>query len=96
MNGRQQALAHAYQALREELGTILYEEDPGEMGSHVGAPPDEYAEEAGRLGTLLKEATSEEETGHVLRRMFTSPSPRLVSRVHEAWVRFLARVREPK
>jgi hypothetical protein len=95
VNDRQQALAHAYQALREELATILYEEDPGTMGSHVGAPPDEYAEEAGRLSTMLKGSTSEGETGRVLRGMFTSPSPRLVSRVHEAWGHFLARVREP-
>jgi hypothetical protein len=38
VNARNEAMAHAYRQLCEELSAALYEEDPASMGSAVGAP----------------------------------------------------------
>jgi hypothetical protein len=82
-NRNKQALA--YQRFRDKLMTILYEEDPGGMGSTVGAPLDEYAQEASRLVPRLRVAAASQEVRLILEDMFhNNVSDSLASRVERA------------
>lgn len=85
-SSRQKRLSLAYKRFREGLITILYEEDPGRMGSSVGAPPDEYAQEASVLAARLTDAdTGEQDVRLTLQEMFRDDaSDELVSRVERA------------
>lgn len=93
MRNRRNKLTRAYEALRQELQAILYEEDPEGMGSSVGAPPDEYAEEAAALIPMLQGSASEGEIAAVLHKKFGSAQRALVERVHRAWSQFLEQTR---
>jgi hypothetical protein len=82
-NRNKQALA--YHRFRDKLMTILYEEDPGGMGSTVGAPLDEYAQEASMLAPRLRDAAVSREVRLILEDMFVdNVSDSLASRVERA------------
>lgn len=85
---RQARLLRAYHQLRETIEAALYEEDPAGFGATVAAPRDEYAAETSRLITQLKDCETIDDVRLVLIRIFTTASPSLVRRVHEAWSRF--------
>ena len=85
---RHQELSSAYAELRGRLMAVLYEVDPAGMGSQVGAPMDEYSEEATRLIPRLRTARTREDVQRVLSDMFPAPSERLISLVYAEWAAF--------
>jgi hypothetical protein len=90
---RQRTLA--YKRLHEYLVRLLYVDDPDLMGLSVGAPPDEYSQEAAILIAMLSSAKSEEEVATKVGEIFPSGSRELVDSITRAWLRFLA-AGEPK
>ena len=90
MTHRKKELEGAYQQLHKEFTAILYEEDPANLGFKIGAPTDEYSEEASRLIVALKGSRTREDIGQILRQMFGSASSPLIERAGAAWARFLA------
>jgi len=59
-----------YPKLFEEVSAILYRHDPIGIGIALGAPPDEYAAEAGTIIPRLKECRSEEDVVRVVLEEF--------------------------
>lgn len=91
MNARNEALARAYKQLCEELSAALYDEDPASMGSTVGAPHDEYNEEAARLASALRNSRSRDDITLHLREIFGDCSESLAERVDKALAKFRIR-----
>jgi hypothetical protein len=91
VNARNEAMAHAYRQLCEELSAALYEEDPASMGSAVGAPHDEYDGEAARLASKLRDVRSRDEILSHLRELFGTCSEPLAERVDKALAKFRLR-----
>ena len=89
MTNRKKELEGAYQQLHKELMAILYEEDPANLGFKIGAPTDEYSEEASRLIVALKSSRNREDIGQIIRQMFGSASSPLIDRARAAWAKFV-------
>jgi len=56
---RNRTRTQAYLEYKAKLEAILYDHDPYGFGSSIGAPSDEYSDEAARLAALLSHATHE-------------------------------------
>jgi hypothetical protein len=88
MTKSRKELALAYERLCDELSRVLYEEDPARIGKSIGAPRDEYNEEAARLATALRTVSSRDEIEQVLQQVFHTKSTALVERVERAMTKF--------
>jgi len=78
----------AWKVLHRELQAILYESDPGWMGSTVGAPDDEYFDDAINLIRSLKELGPQESVADVVRTLWPEADSDLISAIEQAWARY--------
>lgn len=85
---RQKVLATSYRTFHNRVMKLLYEADPGGMGSTVGAPADEYSEEATKLIAGLKRAKTIGEVRRLVVSMFPESNEELVSKIYSLWAEY--------
>jgi hypothetical protein len=88
MSAQKDAMLAAYKQFHKELSEALYDEDPGGMGSSVGAPMDEYDGEAAKLAASLRDSSQLSDVATHLRQSFGCAPTALVQRVSKALTMF--------
>jgi hypothetical protein len=82
---KEQQVTAAYLRLIQRFMAILYEEDPEGFGSTIGAPRDEYSNEAAKLAAELRQNQG---NIHAALAVWPSSSERLIERITSAWDEF--------
>jgi hypothetical protein len=77
--------------LHDELSRGLYEHDPESMGSSVGAPDNEYDDDAIELIRGLAQRRSTGSVTGVVRDLWPEAGDDLVASAEQAWRRYVDR-----